>query len=140
MGQGNKEVGMSPPVGLLDQLVTPGIAVIAIKENPRIEGQQDMPTKVMTTMFALFAEIERDLISERTQKGLARARAAGKKLGRPKGSDGPSRRDGKEEGILKFLKPGISKSAIARISGVSRPTLDYFIRTRKLNTNPEDVI
>ena len=48
-------------VGLLDQLVKQGIAVIAIKENLRIEGQQDMQTKVMTTLFALFAEIERDL-------------------------------------------------------------------------------
>ncbi len=65
-------------VGLLDQLVKQGIAVIAIKENLRIEGQQDMQTKVMTTLFALFAEIERDLISECTKEGLPRARAAGK--------------------------------------------------------------
>jgi len=123
-------------VGLLDQLVKRGIAVIAIKENLRIEGQQDMPTKVMTTLFALFAEIERDLIAERTKEGRARARAAGKKLGRPKGSYGPSRLDGKEEDILKFLKLGISKSAIAKIIGVSRPTLYHFIRTRGLKTNP----
>ena len=123
-------------MGLLDQLVKQGIAVIAIKENLCIEGQQDIQTKVMTTLFALFAEIERDLISERTREGLARARAAGKKLGRPKGSYGPSRLDGKEENILKFLKPGISKSAIARIIGVSRPTLHHFIRTRGLKTNP----
>ena len=122
-------------VGLLDQLVKQGIAVIAIKGNLRIEGQQDMQTKVMTTLFALFAEIERDLISERTKEGLARAGAAGTKLGRPKGSYGPSRLDGKEEDILKFLKLGISKSAIAKIIGVSRPTLYHFIRTRGLKTN-----
>ena len=49
----------------------------------------------MTTLFALFAEVERDLISERTPEGLARARPSGRKLGRPKGSLGVSRLDGK---------------------------------------------
>ncbi len=92
--------------------------------------------KMILTVFGGIAEIERDLISEHTKEGLARARAAGKKLGRPKGSTGPSRLDGKEEDILKFLKLRISKSAIAKIIGVSRSTLYKFIRTRGLKTNP----
>ena len=49
---------------------------MALKENIRVEGKRDIQTKVMTTLFALFAEVERDLISERTREGLARARAA----------------------------------------------------------------
>ena len=74
----------------------------------------------MTTLFALFAEVERDLISERTREGLAKARASGRKLGRPKGSLGVSRLDGKEdEIILHFLQLGVSKTAIAKITGVS---------------------
>ena len=48
---------------------------MALKENIRLEGKRDIQTKVMTTLFALFAEVERDLISERTREGLARARA-----------------------------------------------------------------
>ena len=48
----------------------------------------------MVTIFSLLAELERDLISERTKLGLARARASGKKLGRPKGQ-GKSKLDGK---------------------------------------------
>ena len=72
----------------------------------------------MTTLFALFAEVERDLISERTREGLAKARSSGKKLGRPKGS------------------LGVSKSAIAKITGVSRPTLYHFIGTRGLSLDP----
>ena len=68
----------------------------------------------MTTLFALFAELERDLISERTREGLARARSTGKKLGRPKGSLGVSRLDGKEDEIRRFLRLGVSKSAIAK--------------------------
>ena len=69
----------------------------------------------MTTLFALFAEVERDLISERTREGLARARSSGRKLGRPKGSLGVSRLDGKEDEIRHFLELGVSKTAIAKI-------------------------
>ena len=104
------------------------IAFVAMKENIRIEGQRDIQTKVMTTLFALFAEVERDLISERTREGLAKARASGRKLGRPKGSLGVSRLNGKEDDILRFLELGVSKTANAKLTGVSRTTLYSFIR------------
>ena len=73
-------------VTILDALAKAGVAFVALKENIRVEGKHDIRTKVMTTLFALFAEVERALISERTREGLARARASGRKLGRPKGS------------------------------------------------------
>ena len=82
-------------VAILDALAKAGVAFVALKENIRVEGKRDVQTKVMTTLFALFAEVERALISERTREGLARARASGRKLGRPKGSLGVSRLDGK---------------------------------------------
>jgi len=82
-------------VTILDALAKAGVAFVALKENIRVEGKRDIQTKVMTTLFALFAEVERDLISERTREGLARARASARKLGRPKGSLGVSRLDGK---------------------------------------------
>ena len=75
-------------VAMLDTVAKAGVIFVAIKENIRFEGRQDLQTKVMTTLFALFADVERDLISERTREGLAKARASGKKLGRPKGSLG----------------------------------------------------
>ena len=78
---------------------------MALKENIRIEGQRDIQTKVMTTLFALFAEVERELISERTREGLAKARSSGRKLGRPKGSLGVSRRT---------LKDALWKSRVRR--------------------------
>ena len=84
-------------VAVLDALAKAGVAFVALKENIRVEGKRDIQTKVMTTLFALFAEVERDLISERTREGLAKARASGRKLGRPKGSLGVSRLDGKED-------------------------------------------
>ena len=117
-------------VTVLDNLAKAGGAFIAIKENIRVEGKQDIPTEVMTTLFALFAEVERHLIFERMREGLARARASGKTLGRPKGSLGESRLNGKEDEIRQFIELGVSKSAIARIAGVTRQTLYHFIRTR----------
>src|ERR1700712_5389675 len=104
---------------------------VAIKEGIRFEGKQDMQTKVMIALFGLFAEVERDLISQRTKEGLAAARAQGRLLGRPKGSLGKSKLDGKEE-IRLLVEKTVSKASIAKIVGVSRTALHHFIRTRKL--------
>ncbi len=70
----------------------------------------------MITMFGLFAEIERDLLSERTKMGLANAKAKGKKLGRPVGRLGKHKLDGEEAEIAELLSYRVSKSAIARNS------------------------
>ena len=108
------------------------VRFICIKESISINGGQDMQSKVMITMFSLFSEIERDLISERTKEGLKRARAEGKLLGRPRGTIGKSKLDGKEDEIKRFLKGGINKTNIARYFNVSWSTLENFIKTRKL--------
>ena len=108
------------------------VRLIAIKENIDINGKPNMQTKVMVTMFSLFADIERDLISERTKQGLNAARAKGKLLGRPKGSLSDSKLTGKDEAIKEELKYRVAKSAIARKFGVSRTTLVNYIKTRGL--------
>jgi DNA invertase Pin-like site-specific DNA recombinase len=121
---------------LVDELLNNKIRIICIKENLEInEHKRNVQTKVITTMFSLFAEIERDLISERTKEGLARARADGKLLGRPKGSLGKSKLDGKQKEIQAYLNKGVNKANIARIYDVSWPTIDNFIRTRGLSTD-----
>ena len=119
-------------VTFVDELIKRKIKLVAIKEGIDIDGKKDMQTKVMVTMFTLFAEIERDLISERTKQGLAAARAKGKLLGRPKGSLGKSKLDGKEQLIKDELKYKVAKSAIARKLEVSRTSLVNFIATRGL--------
>ena len=116
----------------VDTLVKKKIRFLAVKEGIRLNGSQDMQTKVMVTMFSLFAEIERDLISMRTKEGLAAARASGKKLGRPKGVLGKSKLDGREDEIKRLLTLGVSKASIAKITGVDRSTLYNFIRSREL--------
>jgi DNA invertase Pin-like site-specific DNA recombinase len=118
---------------LVDRMIEKQLRFVAVKEGIDLEGAQDIQTKVMITMFGLFAEIERDLISERTKEGLAAARAKGKIIGRPKGVLGKSKLDGKKNEIQLFLNKGVSKSAIAKIMDVSRTTLRHFIKTRKLN-------
>lgn len=116
---------------IVNELIQAGVNIRILKENMNLNGKQDIQTKVMVTMFGLFAEIERDLISQRTKAGLAKARAEGKLLGRPKGK-GKSRLDGKESEIKELLAKGVSKASIAKIMGVKWPTLDYFIKTRGL--------
>ena len=61
------------------------------------------------------------------------ARARGCLLGRPKGALGKSKLDGKEEEIRTLLDKTVSRASIAKITGVSRTTLNHFIRTRKLS-------
>ena len=128
LGRSTSEV-----IDIVNELIAREIKFIAIKQGLSISGQHDMQTKIMVTMFSLFAEIERDLISERTKEGLAAARAKGKTIGRPKGTLGKSKLDGKEEEIRSLLNKEVGITSIAKIMGVSRTALRHFIRTRKLS-------
>jgi DNA invertase Pin-like site-specific DNA recombinase len=118
-------------IQLIDELIKLKVRFIAIKENIQLNGKQDIQTKMMVTMFGLFAEIERDLISERTREGLQAARSKGKNLGRPKGV-GKSKLDGKEIEIKILLGKNIPKASIAKIMDVSRSNLLHFIDSRNL--------
>jgi len=126
-----RSVGQIIPI--VDDLVKNQIRLVAIKEDIRLDGQQDIQSKVMVTLFGLFAEIERDLISERTREGLAAAKAKGHLAGRP--AEGfarpvPARWQG--SGIKMLLGKQVSKASIAKIMDVSRSTLLHFIRSRAL--------
>ena len=78
-------------IQIVDTLVHRKVRFTAVKEGITFEGKQDLQTKVMIALFGLFAEVERDLISERTKEGLATAKAAGRLLGRPKGKRGKTK-------------------------------------------------
>ena len=119
-------------IQLIDILVKNKINFIALKENINLTGKQDMQNKVMITMFGLFAEIERDLISQRTTAALKVAKEKGVLLGRPKGSLSVSKLDGKEEEIKMLLDKQVSRTSIARIFGISRTGLFSFIESRKI--------
>jgi len=119
---------------MVDTLIHNKIKFIAIKENIYLngDGKKNIQTTALVSCFSMLAEIERQLISERTRAGLEAARAKGKLLGRPKGSKGKSRLDGKEEFIQAELKYRVAKSAIARKLEVSRGSLVNFIQSRGL--------
>lgn len=74
--------------------------------------------KMLLTMLAAVAEMERDLLIERTQSGLQRAISEGKKLGRPSKTT-PSER----QSIIEKLSSGMSVSQVAREFKVSRGTI-----------------
>lgn len=118
-------------ISIVDELIKKQVKVIIIKQNMVINGTNDIQTKTMVTLFSLFAEIERDLISERTKAGLAKAKAEGKLLGRPKGN-GKSKLDGRETEIKELLNKKVSRASISRIVGISQPALNHFIRTRSI--------
>jgi DNA invertase Pin-like site-specific DNA recombinase len=129
LGRSTSEV-----IDIVNELIAKEIKFIAIKQGLNIVGKHDMQSKVMVTMFSLFAELERDIISERTKAALAAKKAGGKKLGKPKGTLQKSKLDPHQESIKKFLKHGVAKSAIARMLGTSRTNLASYIQTRGLES------
>lgn len=94
----------------------------------------------MVTMFSLFTEIERDLLSERTKEGITAARAKDKAIGKPKNSIGKLRLDGKENEIRLLLEKSVGITSIAKIMEVSRTALRHFIRTRGIYENVQYVV
>lgn len=122
---------LSEVVQAVNHLAARNVRIIVVKQGIDIQGGvQDMSSKVMVAMFSLMAELERDLISERTKMALAARRAAGVRLGRPKGSTGKSVLDGKRQSIEELLQFKVSKSAIARMMSVSKSTLHSYITSR----------
>ena len=75
-------------ISTVDALLKQQVRFLAIKEGIRLAGKQDLHSKVMVTLFGLFAEIERELISMRTKEGLAAARASGQTPGASEGTTG----------------------------------------------------
>jgi DNA invertase Pin-like site-specific DNA recombinase len=85
----------------------------------------------MVTLFGLFAEMEQELLSLRTKEALAAVWAEGRRLGRPPGTHGKSKLDGKEGEIQTWLGLRVSKASMAKITGVDRSTLDHLIGSRR---------
>lgn len=102
-----------------------GCRVYTIKENYTLGD--NIESKVLAFAFGLSAEIERNLISQRTREALQRIRSEGRKLGRPKGSKGKKNKlAGKENLITNYLRD-YSKKEISRKMGVSISTLYRFL-------------
>jgi len=113
---------------ILHILMETGVRVYTCKE--RFELDDSINSKVLAFAFSLAAEIERQMISQRTREALARLKSEGKKLGRPKGSLSGSKLDGRADEIREMLAKGVSKASAARLLGVSRGTLYAWLASR----------
>jgi DNA invertase Pin-like site-specific DNA recombinase len=100
--------------------------VWTIKDGYRLGD--DIQSKVLAFAFGLSAEIERNLISQRTKEALARKKSEGVVLGRPKGSLVPnSNCEKKREWIREMISLGVPKTDIAKNLHVARGTLYRFL-------------
>ncbi|WP_336804136.1 recombinase family protein [Erwinia aphidicola] len=111
----------------VEQLVLSGIRVHCLAL-----GGVDLTSaagKMTMQVISAVAEFEKDLLIERTHSGLVRARAAGKRFGRP-----PALSQEQRQAALEMLKAGTSISAVARELGTSRQTI---MRLRDDAVSPE---
>ena len=120
-------------MSILNKLMEKGARIWTIKDGYRLGD--DIQSKVLAFAFGLSAEIERNLISQRTKEALERKKAEGQKLGRPKGSTTDSSKlDGAEIGATIMLMQGISVNQMAKLYGVHRNTVKKFITSKKLGS------
>lgn len=113
---------------ILNICMTKECRVWTIKDAYRLGD--DLQSKVLAFAFALSAEIERNLISQRTREALARRKAEGARLGRPKGSATARHKHklyGKEQLIRRMMEQGAPRQKIARACKVHRNTLSRYI-------------
>ncbi len=98
-------------IALVNELVARTIRVIILKQNLDI-SQHDMTSKIVITLFSLFAELERDLMSMRTKEALAAKKQQGVTLGKPKGTVQKSKFDADLERIKDLLKLGLDPAPV----------------------------
>lgn len=117
-------------MSILNKLMERGVRVWTIKDNYRLGD--DIQSKVLAFAFGLSAEIERNLISQRTTEALKRKKSLGMKMGRPKGPAKRLKLTAQIDLAQELLALRIPKAQISRILGVSIPTLYNFIKRNNL--------
>ena len=111
---------------ILETCLNKNCQVWTLKENYRLGN--DIQSNVMAFAFGLSAEIERNLISQRTKASLESVRASGKKLGRPFSAQSQKLKLSKNaEKVKKLLDMGYTRYRIAKIMGVKHATVSRFI-------------
>lgn len=112
-----------------------GVLIRTIKDNFTLSD--NINSKIIAFAFALAAEIERNLISQRTKEALAVKKLAGVRLGRPPGSSQKKELFLKEQAkVQSLLEQGESISRIAKKYGIHRNTMrKYLSEFKKIHKN-----
>lgn len=119
---------------ILEYCMNCGTKVYTVKDN--YELGDNIQSKVLAFAFGLSAEIERDLISQRTKEALAKKKADGKKLGKPKGSKNKKLKlDGKLEKIIELLNNNTPKRKISNILHIHHQTLYNYLKINQIAIN-----
>jgi DNA invertase Pin-like site-specific DNA recombinase len=114
-------------MSVLNECVNNGIKLIAIKGNYRLEN--NLTSKIFAMVHGISSELEREFISQRTKDALARKKAEGIILGRPKGGKNNNRKLlGKECEIRDLVKNKTKIVKIAQIFNVDRGTVSRFVK------------
>ncbi len=114
-------------MGILETCLTKKCRVITIKEGFNLGD--DLQSQVLAFAFGLSAQIERNLISQRTKMALDNLKAQGKSVGRPFGSESKKLKLAKNaKRVKELLDLGVSKNKIAKALGVQKMTLRRFIQ------------
>lgn len=112
---------------ILETCLNKNCQVWTLKEHYRLGN--DIQSKVMAFAFGLSAEIERNLISQRTKASLDSIRATGKKLGRPFAAQSKKLKLSRNtKKVKKLLDMGLTKYRVAKIMNVSPATITHFIQ------------
>ncbi len=107
-----------------------GISVHIAKQKMTLDDS--MQSRITATVLGLAAEIEREFISIRTKEALAKCRADGIQLGRPKGPAERVKLDDHEAAIRGYLAKGINKRDIARLIECAPSTLYDWLKRRNI--------
>ena len=114
-------------MSILNTCSQKGIRIYSIKDN--FELSDSLNAKIIAFAFSLAAEIERNLISQRTREALAAKKLAGVKLGRPAGPSKERRIfDARKADILRWKEEGMSIRALSRRLGVHPNTLSRYLK------------
>lgn len=124
----------SDVINTCQKLNKKGVNVYFLKQNIQLDNSP--MGKMFVAILAAFAEMERDLIVQRTKEGIEKARRAGKQIGRKYGFR-YSKLDKKQKEILMLSGAGATKAEIARLYNISWITVYRFLKRMNLNISKE---